>query len=258
MLNKQATKVFTFNENNKPIRVEVINEEPWFVAKDVCDALGIEKYRDALGRLEEDEKGCPVTVDTLGGPQKMSAVNESGLYSLIFQSRKPEAKKFRKWVTSEVLPSIRKTGRYDMSQRGGAVRPRRSRSELVNAELLNLLWLIGDSLRQGELTEVALELGVSRQTVSHVLNGHARNPRVLMALYQRAKANRACGMIYHRPDVMAERLIDAEGGDVVVQMPTVVYETRKRVGQIGNQNARKRGGQIGNQNARKHWGKESK
>lgn len=252
MLNKQEAKVFTFNENNKPIRVELVDGEPWFVAKDVCDALGIEKYRDAIGRLDEDEKGCPVTVDTLGGPQKMAAVNESGLYNLIFQSRKPEAKKFRKWVTGEVLPSIRKTGRYEVNGSNGtngrAVlrHPRRSRAELVNADLLNLLWLIGESLRQGEIRDVALELGVSRQTVSKVLNGYARNARVLMALYNRAKANRACGVIYHRPDVMAERLIDAEHGDVVVQLPSVVYGNRKR------------GGQPGNSNARKSWRKEGK
>lgn len=249
MTNKNEAKVFTFNENNKPIRVELVDGEPWFVAKDVCDALGIEKYRDAIGRLDEDEKGCPVTVDTLGGPQKMAAVNESGLYNLIFQSRKPEAKKFRKWVTGEVLPSIRKTGRYEVAAEPQPTRKlvcRRSRSELVNADLLNLLWLIGESLRQGEIRDVALELGVSRQTVSKVLNGYARNPRVLMALYNRAKANRACGMIYHRPDVMAERLIDAEGGDVVVQMPSVVYGKRKK------------GGQPGNSNARKVWRKEGK
>ena len=67
-----------------------------------------------------------------------------------------------------------------------------------------------------------------------------------LALYQRAKANRACGMIYHRPDVMAERLIDAENGDVVVQMPSVVYGKRQR------------GGQPGNTNARKNWRKEGK
>lgn len=250
MSNKQEAKVFTFNENNKPIRVEVVDGEPWFVAKDVCDALGIENNRNAASRLDDDEKGASI-VRTPSGEQQMTTVNESGLYSLIFQSRKPEAKKFRKWVTGEVLPSIRKTGRYELpASSAGASAPvrvrRRSRSELVNADLLNLLWLIGDSLRQGEIRDVALELGVSRQTVSKVLNGYARNPRVLMALYGRAKANRACGMIYHRPDVMAERLIDADNGDVVVQLPSVVYGGRKI------------GGQPGNQNARKHWGKEGR
>lgn len=250
MSNKQEAKVFTFNENNKPIRVEVVDGEPWFVAKDVCDALTIGNSRDAISRLDDDEKGVSV-VATPSGDQQMNIVNESGLYNLIFQSRKPEAKKFRKWVTSEVLPSIRKTGRYELpASSAGVSAPvrmrRRSRSELVNADLLNLLWLIGDSLRQGEIRDVALELGVSRQTVSKVLNGYARNPRVLMALYGRAKANRACGMIYHRPDVMAEHLIDADNGDVVVQLPSVVYGGRKS------------GGQPGNQNARKHWGKEGR
>ena len=242
MPNKQEVRVFTFNESDQNIRVEVINNEPWFVAKDVCDALGIENNRNATARLDEDERGTSI-VRTPSGEQTMTTVNESGLYNLIFQSRKPEAKKFRKWVTSEVLPSIRKTGRYEVgasSSSSAVVRhPRRSRSELVNAELLNLLWLIGESLRQGEIKEVALELGVSRVTVSKVLNGYARNPRVLMALYQRAKANRACGVIYHRPEVMAERLIDAENGDVVVQLPPVVYGKPRRGGQPGNQNARK-------------------
>lgn len=248
MSNKQEAKVFTFNENNKPIRVELVDGEPWFVAKDVCDALGIENNRNATARLDDDEKGASI-VRTPSGEQSMTTVNESGLYNLIFQSRKPEAKKFRKWVTGEVLPSIRKTGRYESSTEPQSTRKlvcRRSRSELVNAELLNLLWLIGESLRQGEIRDVALELGVSRQTVSKVLNGYARNARVLMALYNRAKANRACGMIYHRPDLMAERLIDADNGDVLVQMPSVVYGSRKK------------GGQIGNQNARKHWRKEGK
>lgn len=117
MLNNSAQaaglQVFNFREKEgTPIRVQVINNEPWFVAKDVCRVLGIEKYRDAMSRLDEDERGS-VLVDTLGGKQQLAASNESGLYHLIFQSRKPEAKKFRKWVTAEVLPSIRKTGRYE-------------------------------------------------------------------------------------------------------------------------------------------------
>ena len=94
------------------IRSVVVDGEPLFVAKDVCDVLGINKYRDAVARLDEDEKGRPVVVDTPGGKQSMTTVNESGLYHLIFQSRKPEARAFRKWVTGEVLPNIRKHGVY--------------------------------------------------------------------------------------------------------------------------------------------------
>lgn len=117
--NEQTTdlmKIFTFNQESTAIRVQVIDNEPWFVAKDVCDALEISKYRDALSRLDDDEKGCPVIVDTLGGPQEMTGINESGLYNLIFQSNKPKAKSFRKWVTSEVLPAIRKNGYYGVKQ----------------------------------------------------------------------------------------------------------------------------------------------
>ena len=149
MLNKQEAKVFTFNENNKPIRVELVDGEPWFVAKDVCDALTLENSRKATASLDDDEKGVSPIV-TPSGTQQMTIVNESGLYNLIFQSRKPEAKKFRKWVTGEVLPSIRKTGRYEAAAEPQPTRKlvcRRSRSELVNADLLNLLWLIGESLR---------------------------------------------------------------------------------------------------------------
>ncbi|MDE7466687.1 MAG: hypothetical protein K2M59_09775 [Muribaculaceae bacterium] len=123
MANKKETvpaeagelEVFNFSQEKAPIRVQIVDGEPWFVAKDVCQVLGIEKYRDAVSRLDEDERES-VLVDTLGGTQKMSAVGESGLYSLIFQSRKPEAKKFRKWVTGEVLPSIRKKGYYGLKR----------------------------------------------------------------------------------------------------------------------------------------------
>lgn len=123
MLNKKETRptvvgeteVFNFSQEKAPIRVQLIHGEPWFVAKDVCAVLEIEKHRDAVSRLDEDERGSLV-VDTLGGSQKMTAVSESGLYSLIFQSRKPEAKKFRKWVTSEVLPSIRRKGYYGVKK----------------------------------------------------------------------------------------------------------------------------------------------
>lgn len=89
--------------------------EPWFVLKDVCNILGISKYRDTAARLDADERGS-VEVDTLGGTQQVIAVNESGLYHVILRSDKQEAKPFRKWVTSEVLPSIRKNGGYIAGQ----------------------------------------------------------------------------------------------------------------------------------------------
>lgn len=93
------------------IRIVMRGGEPWFVAKDVCDALGIMNGRDAILRLDDDERGVG-TIDTPGGPQNMSVIPESGLYSLAVTSRRPEANNFKKWVMREVLPTIRKTGGF--------------------------------------------------------------------------------------------------------------------------------------------------
>ena len=87
------------------------NGEIWFVASDVAEALGYSEAKDMTRNLDDDEKGRQI-VPTLGGDQEMTVINEPGLYSAILKSRKPEAKAFKKWVTSEVLPSIRKTGSY--------------------------------------------------------------------------------------------------------------------------------------------------
>ena len=106
--------VFKFNGQNQ-VRTILREGEPWFVAKDVCEILELEKIDSAIRELDDDEKGTH-TMSTLGGNQRMSIVSESGLYALVFKSRKHKAKAFRKWVTSEVLPTIRKTGQYSQSQ----------------------------------------------------------------------------------------------------------------------------------------------
>jgi anti-repressor protein len=100
--------------NNKEfgqVRVLEKDGQPWFIAKDVCECLEIKNSRDAVSRLDEDEKDVVLT-DTPGGNQKLQVVNEYGLYTLILSSRKPEAKKFKRWITHEVIPSIRKHGAY--------------------------------------------------------------------------------------------------------------------------------------------------
>ena len=100
------------NEQFGSIRASLSSDgQPWFIAKDVCDSLGIGKYRDALSRLDDDERGS-VLVDTPGGPQTAGTVSEAGFYKLVMRSRKPEAKAFQRWVTHEVLPAIRRTGGY--------------------------------------------------------------------------------------------------------------------------------------------------
>lgn len=100
-----------FMYQNSQVRATIINGEPWWVAKDVCDILGHSNSRMALDRLDDDEKGVS-SIDTLGGAQHMTIVNEPGLYSLILGSRKPDAKEFKRWVTHEVIPTIRKHGVY--------------------------------------------------------------------------------------------------------------------------------------------------
>lgn len=107
-----ASSIQTFtNTDFGSVRVVDVNGEPWFVAADVCKALEIEKTDRALSRLDDDEKGAH-SVSTLGGKQKVAIVNEPGLYSLVLGSRKPEAKAFKRWISHEVIPSIRKHGAY--------------------------------------------------------------------------------------------------------------------------------------------------
>lgn len=93
--------------------IEWIEDEgqAYLVGRVICDILGIQRHRDALDKLDDDERRL-VTIQTAGGPQQVIVVNESGLYHLIFLSRKPVAKRFRRWVTDEVLPQIRRTGEY--------------------------------------------------------------------------------------------------------------------------------------------------
>lgn len=122
-------QITTFNYSATSLRVVTKDKEPWFVAADVCALLTLGNTHMAIERLDDDEKGVS-SIDTLGGSQEMTVVNESGLYSLILGSRKPEAKKFKKWVTSEVLPAIRKNGFYidptkqaDLFEQAGEAEP---------------------------------------------------------------------------------------------------------------------------------------
>lgn len=111
------TQLSTFSFESKSIRTLAINNEPWFVAKDVCDAIGLTNSRMSLIALDEDEKGVSL-IYTPSGQQEMNIVSESGMYTLILRCRDAVKKgsvphRFRKWVTSEVLPTIRKTGKYE-------------------------------------------------------------------------------------------------------------------------------------------------
>lgn len=105
-----AIMPFAFESHN--VRVLLDDKgDPWFIAADICAALSLPETHKAVARLDDDEKGRN-SIPTPGGNQEMTVINEPGLYSLVLGSRKPEAKRFKRWVTHEVLPTIRKTGHY--------------------------------------------------------------------------------------------------------------------------------------------------
>ncbi len=110
-MSRNEIKVFN-NAEFGEVRTAVVNGEPYFVGKDVALALGYSDTADAIKKhVDAEDKGVG-EIPTPGGKQKMIIINESGVYSLVFGSKLPDAKKFKRWVTSEVLPSIRKTGGY--------------------------------------------------------------------------------------------------------------------------------------------------
>ena len=105
-----------FKYENNDVRTVELNGEPWFALKDVCAVLGISNHKMTAQRLDADEVILTDLTDSMGRQQETTVINEFGLYNVILRSDKPEAKPFRKWVTSEVLPSIRKNGGYIAGQ----------------------------------------------------------------------------------------------------------------------------------------------
>lgn len=164
------------------VRNTTIKGETWFVAKDLCEILGIRNSRDAVTNLDEDEKGVAIT-DTLGGKQEMATVNESGLYALIFQSRKAEAKAFRKWVTSEVLPAIRRQGFY-VHPSATLTKKEISTIERVMVQNVNR-HIIADDIRK-----CARKFGTQEYYIRHILNGRGINNDIMLDLQERAIVNR--------------------------------------------------------------------
>lgn len=113
----QKNEIVPFGYDDQLVRTVMIDDAPWFVAKDVCAALDLTNPTEALKTLDDDEKNTlriSEGIPNRGNPN-MNIINESGLYTLILRSNKPQARRFRKWVTSEVLPNIRKNGIYDMT-----------------------------------------------------------------------------------------------------------------------------------------------
>ena len=164
------------------VRNVVIKGEPWFVAKDVCEILELTNSRKATAGLDDEEKGVTIS-DTPGGQQSLTIINESGLYSLIMQSRKPQAKAFKKWVTSEVLPSIRKYGYY-ISPTAPISRKERNAIERSYLKALNKY------ITEEDIYKVSKKERCSDSHVRSVLNGFQRDNDVMRVLQARALANK--------------------------------------------------------------------
>ena len=165
------------------VRMQMIKDEPWFAAKDVCELLGLDNSRQAVSRLDDDEKGV-INSDTLGGKQELTFVNESGMYALIFQSRKPQARAFRKWVTGEVLPSLRKYGYYVDP---GAQLTDEQREELERV----MMGRMRRYLSRRDYIQVARSTGYPVWFVQRVVTGQAGGHAgsVMLALQERALKN---------------------------------------------------------------------
>ena len=113
-------EVQLFNFENHEVRSLLINSEPWFVGKDVAEVLGYKNQNDALVKHVDDEDKDTIAIrDSIGRNRNTPIINESGLYSLVLSSKLPSAKKFKRWVTSEVLPALRKTGQYQVKELSG-------------------------------------------------------------------------------------------------------------------------------------------
>ncbi|MFV0410804.1 MAG: BRO family protein [Paracoccus sp. (in: a-proteobacteria)] len=198
------------------VRIIMQDGEPWFVAADVCRVLEHSNIRVAISRwLDDDEKGATIC-DTPGGKQSLNIVSESGLYALIIRSRTPAAKRFRKWVTAEVLPTIPRTGSYSLPGRDGndlAIKrarfealPQGSRdkAEAKAAAVVHVQQLTADGMKVGEAVAIAAErFGISTRTIYNARNATYMVPR---ADFGPALMHKGCGLrgmqVECHPDVL--------------------------------------------------------
>ena len=175
-------EIQVWNYESSEIRTVQINGKPWFVLSDVCKVLELSSPHKVAERLDGDEKGRN-QIPTLGGVQEMAVVNESGLYTVILRSDKPQAKPFRKWVTSEVLPSIRKHGSYSVQSQFADLSPqlqvliqmetRQKQIEARQAEQATALAGLEQKL-QNTCEVIALDKTAWRKDSEHLINKIAR------------------------------------------------------------------------------------
>ena len=212
LANQQAAGLQVFyNENeNVSIRTEVIDGEPWFVAKDVARALDIAWSGQTLVNIPDEWKGMmnfitPSSGDRGGGVQRLSVINEAGLYKLAFRSNKPEADRFVNWVASDVLPSIRRTGGYT------AIIGQEERTRLPLPRLRAYFKEWKESLTPYiRRKELALVAETEKVTLAHVMKvwaGTSVSRRVAEGITEVARLNRKDGVVYPKEKPVYEQLM---------------------------------------------------
>lgn len=198
-------QVFYNEETSVNLRTKVIGNEPWFIAQDICSILGLNNITKALAALDFDEKRGVTISNAVGNNQEVRAINESGLYHLIFISRKPEAKSIRRWVTGTVLPSIRRTGSYSVSN---------NRPESTNRLPLPKFrpyfgqWKenVKPYISRAELCLIAEKQRVTLGHVQKVYAGTAMSYPVAKCIQYLAKKNRQEGRTYPEKKPAYEQL----------------------------------------------------
>ena len=214
------------NEEFGEIRTITIDNEPWFVAKDITDRLGFANGRDAVARHVDDEDKGVAKADTLGGAQEYTIINESGMYSLVLSSKLESARKFKRWITHDVIPEIRKTGGYNLPQTlPEALRLAADQAEKIeklaaeNAKLLpkaEFFDAVTDSKTAIPIGDVAkiLDVGIGRNKLFEFL----RQKDILT--YDNRPYQRYIDSGYFR---VVEQKYEA-GGEVRINIKTLVFQ----------------------------------
>lgn len=231
------------NEEFGKVRVVEIDNEPWFVANDIAKTLGYRMASDLSRRIDEEDKGTH-KVSTPSGIQEMTILNESGLYSAILNSNLPNAKKFKRWVTSEVLPTIRKTGGYHLPQTySEALRELADKAEQVErlsienkelkpkAEFFDAVTDSKDAIPMADVAKV-LDMGIGRNKLFDFL----RKNNILMS--DNKPYQRYVDSGYFR---VVEQRFDKGYGEIGINIKTLVFQKgidfiRKKLNESGYEN----------------------
>lgn len=231
--NMNELKVFDSPEFGQ-VRTIVINSEPWFVGKDVAVALGYKNTSDAISKHVDDEDKGVAKCDTLGGMQDSLIINESGVYSLVFGSKLPNAKKFKHWVTSEVLPAIRKHGMYAVDdlidnpelaiKAFTALKEEREKNKALQAdnekmkpkaEFFDAVTDSKDAIDMGQVAKVLNYPGIGRNKLFEIL----RDNGILQQNNQPYQKYIDCG--YFR---VIEQKYEAKPGEIRINIKTLVFQ----------------------------------